>query len=359
MKNFLLALAMLLPTCHPAPAAQPTKIQLSIPTCVEKVQTSKQPRSLGPAGTYRMAGELAYFWPQNYALKVRFLDGTTRQQAALWKRFVAIDKLVNLSFTKVTSGKSDIRVRFDKDDGHWSFVGTQCRTIGSAEPTMNIALTAGVFGDTETEWNRVGLHEICHAIGMVHEHSNPRGGIQWNVPKVLQYYEATQGWTQKQVYEQVLFRYSVSRLRATEVDPKSIMMYPIPAELTMNGFSVGWNNSLTPTDIWFLDQIYPNAGHPVIPKPTAYHEEDPDHSAAPVPPARQLPVSDIARRDDPPRRLPGGPGDSSARRPWALLPTRLSCAWKVRQVDRDYLWLSGRRFLLHPGPITTGYVGLI
>lgn len=248
-----------------AETASPPK--LDFPVCVDKtVQVGKTPGPFGQ-GMARMAGEKDAFWPQGFNLNVRFLDGTTRQKAAAWKRFVAIDKLVNLSFTKVDSGKTHIRVSF-KQDSHWSYVGNQAQHISSVEPTMNLGLKAGIIlGDSNSEWDRVALHEICHAIGMIHEHSNPRGGIQWNVKKVRAYYLAIQGWSAEQTDSQVLYRYSISRLRATEVDPHSIMMYPIPPELTLDGFSVGWNDKLSPTDIWFLDQIYPNKGVPSLPKP--------------------------------------------------------------------------------------------
>jgi hypothetical protein len=29
------------------------------------------------------------------------------------------------------------------------------------------------------------LHEFGHALGLVHEHQHPAGGIQWNRPQVL------------------------------------------------------------------------------------------------------------------------------------------------------------------------------
>jgi hypothetical protein len=33
------------------------------------------------------------------------------------------------------------------------------------------------------------IHEFGHALGLIHEHQNPSGGIQWNKPVVCRYYE--------------------------------------------------------------------------------------------------------------------------------------------------------------------------
>ena len=36
----------------------------------------------------------------------------------------------------------------------------------------------------DDELRRVVLHEFGHALGLIHEHQNPEGGIQWNEPAV-------------------------------------------------------------------------------------------------------------------------------------------------------------------------------
>lgn len=228
--------------------------RLSIPPCCAKHLPRK---AAGPAGVSRMAGDTRTFWNQNQNLSVLFVDGTTRQKAAAWKRFNQIDKLVNLTFTQTISNRAQIRVSFNPDNGHWSYMGREALQVPLSEPTMNLALKAGILGDGNWEWDRVVLHEVGHMIGMIHEHSNPRGGVQWNVPVVLAYYRATQNWSDEEIYQQVIFKYDINHLRATEADPKSIMMYPIPMELTKNRYYVGWNDKLSPTDIWFFGQIYP------------------------------------------------------------------------------------------------------
>ena len=97
------------------------------------------------------------------------------------------------------------------------------------------------------------LHEFGHALGAIHEHSNPRNGIKWNKPAVYAYYAETQGWTKAEVDAQVLERYSLSILNASTYDPKSIMHYPVPKELLLpGGTAVGWNRVLSAADRKFI-----------------------------------------------------------------------------------------------------------
>ena len=43
-------------------------------------------------------------------------------------------------------------------------------------------------------------------------------------------------------------------------DPKSIMMYPVPAELTLGGFHTDWNAELSEQDKLHIASIYPKKG---------------------------------------------------------------------------------------------------
>jgi serralysin len=186
-------------------------------------------------------------------LRVRFLGGSNSQRTKAWQRFQTVDGMCGVSFTIVDAGPSDIRVAFG-NTGHWSYLGTDCKGIPQNAPTMNLQLDAWEDG---TEWDRVGLHEICHALGCPHEHQHPQAGIPWNERKVIDYYARTQGWSEDETRQQVLDRYRGSDFLGTEPDPCSIMMYPIDPSLTTNGFKVGWNVKFSPNDIAFLKRIYP------------------------------------------------------------------------------------------------------
>ncbi len=107
------------------------------------------------------------------------------------------------------------------------------------------------------EWDRVVLHEVGHSVGIEHEHQHPQAQIPWDREAVYRFYGETQGWSRDQIDFQVLNRAQPKQLRTSGFDDQSIMMYPVPAQLTTNGYSVGWNTRITPSDIALLRDLYP------------------------------------------------------------------------------------------------------
>ena len=102
------------------------------------------------------------------------------------------------------------------------------------------------------------LHEFGHALGCVHEHQNPAGGIQWNEDAVYEYYGGPpNNWSMAEVEHNVLQTYDENLTVHTQVDPASIMMYPIPPGLTLGGFEIELNTQLSPTDKEFIRKAYP------------------------------------------------------------------------------------------------------
>lgn len=187
-------------------------------------------------------------------VSVAFLDGSEKQQSKAWSRFQDIDALApGLEFVRVAGVSADIRVSF-ACSGHWSYIGTWARSVAKGKATMNLELSSS---DPESEWNRVGWHEVLHAIAFGHEHQSPIASIPWNEAKVIDYYRRTQGWTEQQIREQVLNRAWVDELLTSGFDPKSIMMYPVPADLTDGKLEVGWNTILTERDKQLLREAYP------------------------------------------------------------------------------------------------------
>jgi hypothetical protein len=190
---------------------------------------------------------------EDEVVTVSFMNGSSGQIRQAWLRFSVVDAAApGLEFRQVSKGGS-IRVGFGCG-GHWSYVGTDALRQSRAKQTMNLQLTTI---DGSREWDRVTIHEILHAIGFGHEHQHPEGFIPWNRQKVLDFYRRTQGWSDDQTEFQVLRAPVIGDLRTTGFRTDSIMLYPVPAELTDGKMSVGWNTTFTKEDRQLVAELYP------------------------------------------------------------------------------------------------------
>jgi hypothetical protein len=158
--------------------------------------------------------------------------------------------VANLKFAFDDSPNAEIRISFDSNDGAWSYVGTDCRGIPANEATMNLGFLDG----------GTAAHEFGHAIGLAHEHQNPRGGIQWNEEAVIRELAGSPNfWDEATARHNVLRKYTADQIKGTEFDPDSIMLYFFPASWTTNGVATKANEVLSAMDKAFIAgaQMYP------------------------------------------------------------------------------------------------------
>lgn len=201
-------------------------------------------------GVLRAMSPIGKAWMNGSVLRVRFLGGTPQQHALVKEQAGWWSAVANLQFVFDDAPNAEIRIAFDPSDGAWSYVGTDCRSIPLNQPTMNLG-----FMDGGTV-----AHEFGHAIGLAHEHQNPRGGIEWNEEVVIRELgQSPNFWDEATARHNVLRKYETNQVKGTDFDPESIMLYFFPASWTKNGIATKANEVLSKMDKSFVAgaQMYP------------------------------------------------------------------------------------------------------
>lgn len=214
-------------------------------------------RSASPA--VRAAILFAKRWTNGSTLRVRFLGGTAAQQQIVKQFAPKWSDHANINFDFNNAPNAELRIAFDPNDGAWSYLGKDCLGIPLNQPTMNLG------------WQDEGvvLHEFGHTLGLIHEHQNPTGGIQWNRDNVIRDLSgAPNFWPLDTIEHNMFKKYEQNVIRGTALDKLSIMLYSIPKHWTTDGFFSEPNETLSAPDKSFIGSAtggYPKPSGPVPP----------------------------------------------------------------------------------------------
>lgn len=233
-------------------------------TANEFCSTLEHPSFQPPGGSglrERAALLNAAFWGRGIRLRIGFLGGSEELQQRVAQLAQAWPRQTGANFAfefLIGDGRdptdADIRVSFEPGLGSFSQLGRYARMVDRAERTMNLGWMTTELPEDKAA--AVVLHEFGHALGLVHEHMNPAQVIDWNVHQVRADLRATQGWDDATINANMFTRPDPAQVFGTDVDPFSIMMYPIPATWTRDGFTTPFNTALTEADKGLIRQAY-------------------------------------------------------------------------------------------------------
>jgi hypothetical protein len=164
------------------------------------------------------------------------------------------EPILNLTFKHIKrddKNPADIRIEFGWNKGSRSSYGKDAKKVTDPKEQT---ITYSWF-DVSTI-----MHELGHALGLLHEHQNPIGNnINWDEEKVYKWAKENYGWDKTKVDSQLLLKYGTSLYdveNSSVFDPDSIMLYTYPAELTKdNKGSIG-GPRLSPIDVEYLIKVY-------------------------------------------------------------------------------------------------------
>ena len=221
-------------------------------------------------------------------LNIAFLGGTQHEKD--WVKKIVATKLEPHLKTNFVFGvdpeDSDIRIAFDKGLGAWSYIGTDANGIPKNQPTMNFGwIDDDINHNKGEEYKGSGhviIHEFGHALGMIHEHQNPKGNpIEWNKPVVEDALRRTNGWNDSQIDNNMFKKYGDAEqckqgkteycnvngnVNGSEYDKTSVMHYFFPKNWLKNDIDIPTNTDLSKMDIQWLQHYYGKPRQPATPK---------------------------------------------------------------------------------------------
>jgi hypothetical protein len=196
-----------------------------------------------------------YWGNEGVTLTVGFMEPTPSDlQDRILSHMNAWSEYGKVSFALT---QTDPQVRITREaEGYWSYLGTDVGLLPSNEPTMS--LQAFTMNTPDSEFYRVVRHETGHTLGFPHEHMRKEIIDKIDRQKAIDYFMATQKWTQQEVIDQVLTPLAAAELIASQdADEMSIMCYGLPGDIMVDHQPVPGGTDIDEIDQRFIAQHYP------------------------------------------------------------------------------------------------------
>lgn len=204
-----------------------------------------------------------YWGKGGVRLTVGWMDDPPQPlRAKILSHMNAWGKHCNVAFAETNT---DPQVRVARGQGgYWSYLGTDILHVPRNQPTMNLE---GFTANTpDAEFARVVRHEAGHTLGFVHEHMRADLIARLDVEKTFAYFQRTQGWSRKDVIQQVLTPLEARSIMGTEfADEASIMCYSLPASITIDNRKIVGGGDINGNDGAASNKLYPKAVAPPPP----------------------------------------------------------------------------------------------
>ncbi|HEX5103981.1 MAG TPA: M12 family metallopeptidase [Pirellulaceae bacterium] len=178
-------------------------------------------------------------------------------------------KHIDLKFDVVHDpARAVVRVRCSRLVGHASHIGSDGLRVPVNQETMTLGFSDLIDFEKQPKYNEfVVLHEVGHALGLIHEHNRGDAALDFDRGRTIAYF-ATRGLNAAQVQYNIFDRWTKPLVKFSEYDPKSIMHYMFPKEIMRSGQGTAQNFELSPNDIRMAQEMYGAAdGSPPPPAP--------------------------------------------------------------------------------------------